>query len=91
MFREPITASALRHVQFRQPGSVKLKLGISKFRGRRPITDVESVNGVISSEAKAFHGTMGHIEQWRKVVIVAIGQQQNHARDEADLKWEMFF
>src|ERR1035438_1086736 len=72
------------HVELAHEVRVELKAGNLELGSRRPIADVEGLDGVAFAQAEAFDRAMGYVEQWRQVRVVAIAQQQAVARDEAD-------
>ena len=78
------TASALRTLNSPSEVRVELEAGNLELGRRRPVADVEGLDGVAFAQAEAFHRAMGHVEQRRQVRVVAVGQQQAVARDEAD-------
>src|SRR5947199_8194923 len=72
------------HVQFADEVEVKLEAGNFKLRCRRRQLWIQPMHGVVLAEAEAFDRTMRHVEQRRKVQVVAIGQQQAVARNQPD-------
>ena len=72
------------HVQFAHQVGVELEAGDLELGRRRPVADVEGLHGVALAQAEAFHRAMRHVEQRGQVGVVAVGQQQAVARDEAD-------
>src|SRR5256885_9612091 len=76
------------HVQFADEVEVKPEAGNFKLRRRRRQLEIERVHGVVLAEAEAFDRTLRHVEQRRKVQVVAIGQQQAVARNQSDEVFE---
>ena len=63
---------------------VELEAGNLELGRRRPVADVEGLDGVALAQAEALDRAVRHVEQRRQVRVVAVGQQQAVARDEAD-------
>ena len=78
------TASALRTLSSPTRLSVELEAGNLELGRRRPVADVEGLDGVAFAQAEALHRAMRHVEQRREVRVVAVAQQQAVARDEPD-------
>src|SRR5206468_7153127 len=55
-----------------------------EFRGRWAVTDVERLHRIAFAEPEPLHRTVGDVQQWSKVGLVAVGQKQAVARNQAD-------
>src|SRR5690349_2272925 len=84
MFSTSDHGQGIAHVEFANEVRVKFETGDFKLSSRRPIAQVESLDGVCFAETEAFDGAMSHVEQASEVLIVAIGQQQAVAGNEAN-------
>ena len=72
------------HVEFADEVGVELEAGDLELGRRGPVAHVEGLDRVALAQAEALDRAMGDVEQRRQVRVVAVGQQQAVARDQAD-------
>jgi len=87
MFGASNDGEGVANVEFANEVDVEFETRDFEFGGCGSVTHVEGSNGIGFTEAESFDRTMGDVEQRGEIGVVAVGEKQAIARDEAD---EMF-
>ena len=80
------------HVEFAHQVQVEFEAGNLKFGGRRAVAEVKGADSCcFRPDRNRLHRAMRHVQQRRKVRVVAVAQQQAVARNQPDEMREGFF